>query len=86
MSHREFTEERNEFTNQTGPLVFGEISIYNSYSVTFGISDYAEDNACDTIALATHGRQGLSRVFSGSVCEAVIRSSKLPILVFNLSE
>lgn len=86
MSHREFTALRNDFSNKTGPLGFVEASLHNSYSITFGIPEYAEDHACDTIALATHGRQGLSRVFAGSVCEAVIRSSRKPLLIFNLSD
>jgi nucleotide-binding universal stress UspA family protein len=35
----------------------------------------------DLIALETHGRRGLSRLFLGSVADKVIRGSSLPVLV-----
>jgi nucleotide-binding universal stress UspA family protein len=36
---------------------------------------------CDLIVIGTHGRRGVQRVFLGSVAEAVVRSSSLPVLV-----
>lgn len=36
----------------------------------------------ELIALCTHGRQGLSRLFLGSVADKVIRGGHLPVLVF----
>lgn len=36
----------------------------------------------DLVALCTHGRQGLSRLFLGSVADKVIRGGHLPVLVF----
>lgn len=35
----------------------------------------------DLLVLATHGRQGLSRLFAGSVAESTIRSVSCPVLV-----
>jgi nucleotide-binding universal stress UspA family protein len=35
----------------------------------------------DLIAMATHGRSGISRRLTGSVCEQVIRSGVAPVLV-----
>jgi nucleotide-binding universal stress UspA family protein len=35
----------------------------------------------DLIAMATHGRSGLSRLILGSVAEAVVRSSRVPVLL-----
>ncbi len=35
----------------------------------------------DLIALETHGRRGLSRIFLGSVADKVVRSSQLPVLI-----
>ena len=35
----------------------------------------------DTIAIGTHGRSGLSRALLGSVAEALIRTSSVPVLV-----
>jgi nucleotide-binding universal stress UspA family protein len=46
-----------------------------------GILHQAQVDAADLIALETHGRRGLQRLFMGSVTSKVIRGSKLPILV-----
>jgi nucleotide-binding universal stress UspA family protein len=35
---------------------------------------------CDLIIIGTHGRRGVRRVFLGSVAEAVIRESAIPVL------
>jgi nucleotide-binding universal stress UspA family protein len=35
---------------------------------------------CSAIVMATHGRTGLSRVLLGSVAEAVIKASRVPVL------
>lgn len=35
----------------------------------------------DLIAMATHGRSGLSRLFLGSVAEAVVRAVRVPVLL-----
>ena len=45
------------------------------------IVDYAEKSGIDLIAIATHGRGGLTRMIFGSVAEYVLRNSKLPILL-----
>jgi nucleotide-binding universal stress UspA family protein len=36
---------------------------------------------CDTIIMASHGRDGLRRLVEGSVAETVIRSSETPVIV-----
>jgi len=41
----------------------------------------AEDRGADLIALASHGRTGLSRVFFGSVAAAVLNRSEAPLLL-----
>jgi nucleotide-binding universal stress UspA family protein len=40
-----------------------------------------EEKSMDLIALETHGRKGLSRLFLGSVADKVIRGSRVPVLV-----
>jgi nucleotide-binding universal stress UspA family protein len=42
--------------------------------------------ACDLIAMATHGRGGLSRWIIGSVTERVLHTTKLPLLVVRPQE
>jgi nucleotide-binding universal stress UspA family protein len=45
------------------------------------IADYAETWGAHVIAIGTHGRSGLTNVLLGSVAQAVIRLSKVPVLV-----
>ncbi len=42
---------------------------------------HARDEGFDLIAMATHGRAGLSHLVAGSVCERVIRSGVAPVMV-----
>lgn len=46
------------------------------------ILDYAATHAIDSIAMATHGRGGWSRLALGSVADSVMRGSLLPILLY----
>ena len=45
------------------------------------ILKFAREEGVDLIAMSTHGRSGLRRVLFGSVAEAVIRRTPLPLLV-----
>lgn len=40
----------------------------------------------DLIAMATHGRSGLSRLLLGSVAAGVLRSASVPVLLFKAGE
>lgn len=42
----------------------------------------ARNEGHDVIVLATHGREGLSRVFMGSIAERVVRLAPCPVLVW----
>jgi nucleotide-binding universal stress UspA family protein len=41
----------------------------------------AHEHRADLLVVGTHGRSGLSRFFSGSVAEEVLRASPVPVLV-----
>ena len=41
----------------------------------------AEDNGCDVIVMASHGRSGISAVLLGSVTNKVLTHTKIPVLV-----
>ena len=41
-----------------------------------------QTNAFDSVALATHGRSGLSRMILGSVAEQVVRATTRPVLMY----
>lgn len=45
------------------------------------ILETARRAGCDLIAIGTHGRHGLARVFLGSCAEAVVRESTVPVLI-----
>ncbi len=46
-----------------------------------GILHVAADEHADLIVMTTHGRSGLSRLARGSVCEGVVRDSRIPVLL-----
>lgn len=46
-----------------------------------GILGCARDQAADAIVIGSHGRTGIARVLIGSVAEAVIRGTDVPVVV-----
>jgi len=46
-----------------------------------GILRAADDPTVDLVAIATHGRSGVSRIMLGSVADKVVRGADLPVLV-----
>ena len=55
-------------------------------SVPQGIVDFAMHNEPDLIAMYTHERKGLARLFRGSVAAEVQRTAPTPVRVFTPSE
>lgn len=55
-------------------------------SATEEILSYAAQNEVDLIAMSTHGRSGLRRLFSGSVTEKVMCDSGLAMLIIRPQE
>jgi nucleotide-binding universal stress UspA family protein len=45
------------------------------------ITDFAQSNKVDLIAIATHGRSGITRWIFGSVANRLVRSSFVPMLL-----
>lgn len=45
------------------------------------VLDYAESQKADLIAIATHGRSGISRWVFGSVTQKVVQAAPVPVLV-----
>lgn len=46
----------------------------------------ARDAGADLIAMSTHGRGGLGRLLFGSVAEAVLRETKIPVFLMRTTE
>lgn len=51
-------------------------------NIAQAIADYAGRESADLIAIATHGRGGISRALRGSVADVVTRTSRTSMLVF----
>ena len=45
------------------------------------IVEYAEENDVDHIIMGSHGRSGVTRILLGSVAEAVVRRSPVPVTI-----
>jgi nucleotide-binding universal stress UspA family protein len=59
-----------------------EVEVIAAEKIPQAISHFAEEHGVDLIALSTHGRTGWRHLALGSVAEAVIRHSNLPVLTF----
>jgi nucleotide-binding universal stress UspA family protein len=47
-----------------------------------GILEEVEEAGCDSIAMATHGRVGISRAVLGSAADKVLRGARVPVLLY----
>lgn len=60
------------------------INVYNDSSVERGILNYSNEINADVIALATHGRSGLSHIFNGSITKHLSKKAIKPMLTFKV--
>lgn len=60
------------------------LNIYNDYSIEKGILNFSKDINADLIALSTHGRSGLSHLFSASVTKSLSKNALKPLLTFKI--
>ncbi len=56
--------------------------VISAPSAPRAIADHARRHGFDLIAISTHGRGGFRRLIMGSVAEALLRHSVVPVLVF----
>lgn len=63
--------------------VTATIDVVVGDKVADGITDYARREGADLIAIATHGRGGLTRIIRGSVADGVTKSAMSSVLVFH---
>jgi nucleotide-binding universal stress UspA family protein len=57
-----------------------EFEIHNSPTVEKGVLEYAQEIEADIIIMYTHGREGLERIFKGSIAEDVVNHSPIPVM------
>lgn len=63
-----------------------DLLIQNDYNVKDAVLDVANDGGFDLVAMATHGRRGISRLFMGSQTEEILTKSNVPVYSYNLHE
>jgi nucleotide-binding universal stress UspA family protein len=49
------------------------------------ILNASDDFACDIMAMATRSRRNLGRLVFGSVADAVVRDSRVPVLLYRVA-
>lgn len=59
-----------------------EVVVVVSGDASRAILTVAEQSGVDVIAIATHGRSGLSRLVMGSVAGELVRNAPMPVLVY----
>ncbi|MBK5279771.1 MAG: universal stress protein [Bacteroidia bacterium] len=55
------------------------LNVYNATDQETGVTDFVHEVGADMVAMATHGRRGLSHFFSGSVAEDIVNHIDCPI-------
>lgn len=61
-----------------------KIHVYNDISEEEGAINFTRDFGGDMIALGTHGRRGLSHLFTGSIAEDIVNHVKYPIWTYRV--
>ena len=59
-----------------------QLEVVTDEYIERAVARFAEENDVDFIAIATHGRSNLRRLLMGSVAEAVLGESTVPVIVF----
>ncbi len=69
-----------EELRKSGALVEAQVEVHHQPAQ--GVLDVANERHIDLIALSTHGRGAMSRLFLGSLADKVVRGTTKPILVY----
>lgn len=59
-------------------------NIYNDLSIEKGIMNFSQSIGADLIGMSTHGRQGISHFFNGSISEDLVNHAKRPVITFKI--
>jgi nucleotide-binding universal stress UspA family protein len=82
-SDRYYKKEMQKFVDQH-KIENYSLNVYNDDIEEDGIIFFAEDVKADMIALATHGRRGISHLLSGSIAEDIVNHAKRPVWTFSI--
>ena len=59
-------------------------NIYNDETIEQGIMNFSQSIGADLIGMSTHGRQGISHFFNGSISEDLVNHAKRPVITFKI--
>ena len=80
---RDLLKQMEDFVEKNS-LEDTDFSVYCAEDVVEGITNFAEDQGIDLIAIATHGRSALSRVVKKSISKRLVNHVSHPILTFDI--
>lgn len=60
------------------------LTIFNDYSAEEGVLNFVKDTKADMVAMATHGKRGISHLMSGSIAEDVVNHLECPIWTYKV--
>jgi nucleotide-binding universal stress UspA family protein len=75
-----YLEEQADKMRKRGLRV--TVSVAVDPQAAHGILSEADEVGCDLLAMATHGRTGVSRVVMGSAADKVLRGATVPVLLY----
>jgi nucleotide-binding universal stress UspA family protein len=58
------------------------VEVVSGIEIVSTVLDYAETHHVDMIAMSTHGHSGFRRLVVGSLAEALIRRTTVPVIIF----
>ncbi len=65
-----------------GTVVHVEVACVPGPDVAHSLTELAKERGAAFIAISTHGRTGIRRLVLGSIAEAVVRHSSVPVICF----
>lgn len=60
------------------------LNIYNDNSIEEGVMNFSQSIDADLIGMSTHGRQGISHFFNGSISEDLVNHARRPVITFKI--
>lgn len=60
------------------------IHIYNDTTIENGVMNFSQSIEADLIGMSTHGRQGISHFFNGSISEDLVNHARRPVITFKI--
>jgi len=79
---RDWEQGLARFADAFGRDVCKNAVVIEAADVPRAVVNFANEQKCDFLAMATHGRSGLRRLLLGSVAEQVLRHAHVPVLLY----